>query len=152
MTASDVFLIDTNILVYAHDASDTSKQIISMNIVDWCLKGERALAVSAQNLSEFFSVTTTKKILAKKEAIKALSDIIKFSGWKKIDFNHLTVLDAAKIADEHNMSYWDSLLAATMRQNGVFNLYTENVKDFKVPWLNAVNPFNIKESKGIAKG
>ena len=25
-------------------------------------------------------------------------------------------------------------------QNGIFNIYTENTKDFKIKWINAVNP------------
>ena len=53
--------------------------------------------------------------------------------------------EAAKICEENSMHYWDSLLAATMKQNGIFSIYTENTKDFKPKWLNAVNPF-IKNS------
>ncbi len=42
------------------------------------------------------------------------------------------------------MSFWDSLLAATMKENNIFNIYTENIKDFKVPWINAINPVENK--------
>lgn len=42
---------------------------------------------------------------------------------------------------EHDMHFWDALLAATMRRNGIFNIYTENAKDFKASWISAVNPF-----------
>ncbi len=155
MTVAE-FLLDSNILIYNYDTSDLKKHTIAKNLVDKCWKKEQKFSLSTQNLSEFFSVVTSKKILTKKEAAKILSDIVNFSGWKKIKLNHKTVLEAARISDEHNMSYWDSLLAATMRQNGVFNIYTENVQDFKVRWLNAVNPFSeisdIKKSRGIAKG
>ena len=89
-------------------------------------------------------MTTRKRLLTKKEAIEIISDIIDFHNWIKIDFDHKTVLEAAVISENHDMPYRDSLLAATMRQNGVFNIYTENAKDFKILWLNIVNPFKKK--------
>ncbi len=144
MTEDNVFLIDTNILVYYYDASEAEKHKISNDLINKCWKKELVLAISSQNLSEFFSVTTRKNILTKKIATEIISDIIKFSNFIKIDFTHNTVLDAAHISEEHNMPYWDSLLAATMRQNGIVNIYTENTKDFKMPWLNVVNPFEKK--------
>lgn len=141
MTGDELFLVDSNILIYNFDTSEMIKHKIAKRLIDKCFKGEEKFAVSSQNLSEFFSVTTSKKFLEKKEAIEIISKIIDFMNWIKIDFSHKTVLDAAVLSEEHNMSYWDSLLAATMRQNNIFNLYTENAKDFKLPWLNSVNPF-----------
>jgi len=141
MTENEVFLLDTNILVYAYDGTDIDKHITSKKIINKCLDGEYQIAISPQNLSEFFSVTTSKSLLDKADAIKVISDIIVFPGWKKIGFDHITVLTAAKISDEYKMSYWDSLLAATMKQNSVLKIYTENTKDFKIPWLVVENPF-----------
>ena len=54
------------------------------------------------------------------------------------------ILEAAKISEEYDMHYWDALLAATMRQNNVLSMYTENAQDFRVPWLNVVDPFGKK--------
>lgn len=146
MTGGEIFLVDSNILIYNFDASDIIKHKVAKQIIDRCLKGENKLAVSSQNLSEFFSVATSKKLLTKREAVEIISNLIELSNWIKIDFNHKTVLDAAFISEEHGMSYWDSLLAATMRQSGIFNLYTENAKDFKMKWMNVVNPFGKKNS------
>lgn len=137
----EIFLADSNILIYNYDTSDMDKHNTAKSILDKCWKGEKRLAVSAQNLSELFSVTTRKGFITKKEIMTDISNIIDFPDWMKLDFNHKTVLDACRISEEHSMSYWDSLLAATMRQNSVLNLYTENAKDFKMPWLNVVNPF-----------
>lgn len=141
MTGDEIFLIDTNVLIYYYDAADQRKHRIAKNIIDDCWNNERNIVVSAQTLSEFFSIVTKKKFLSGKDAIRVISDIIEFDGWIKISFSHETVLDAAKISEEAGMPYWDSLLAATMKHNLVFNIYTENKKDFKTPWLNAQNPF-----------
>ncbi|MBI4162137.1 MAG: PIN domain-containing protein [Candidatus Aenigmarchaeota archaeon] len=145
MTEDRVFLIDTNILVYYYDMSEAEKHKIVNDLINKCWKREAYFAVSTQNLSEFFSVTTRKNILTKKASMEIVSDIIKFSNFIKFDFTYNTVLDAAAISEEHNMPYWDSLLAATMRQSGIVNIYTENKKDFKMPWLNVVNPFEKKK-------
>jgi len=142
MTDDSIFLIDTNMLVYAHDQADKNKHEISKSIIKERLL-EGTIAISSQNLSEFFSVVTRKKILEKQDAIKVISDIIEVSSWAKIDFTHKTVLEAAKISEQYSMHYWDSLLAATMKQNSILNLYTENARDFKIPWLNVVNPFEV---------
>ena len=40
------------------------------------------------------------------------------------------------------MSFWDSLIAATMIENNILSIYTEKEKDFKVPSLNVINPFS----------
>lgn len=147
MNENNIFLIDTNILVYNYDSSEAAKHAVAKSIIDKCWGNKTKLAISSQNLSEFFSVVTSKKILSKKDALSNIVDITRFSGFIKINFDHETVIQSAKISDEHGMSYWDSLLAATMKQSSILNLYTENVKDFKVPWLNAVNPFEAHKKR-----
>ncbi len=142
--SDEIFLIDSNVLIYNYDEADPAKHKTAKALLDSCWKGGMKFAVSSQNLSEFFYVTTRKNILDKKKAIIIISDIINFPGWIKISFDHNTVLEAAKISEEHNMHYWDALLAATMRQNNVLSIYTENAKDFHVPWLNVVDPFRKK--------
>ncbi len=141
---AEIFLVDSNILIYNYDNSDTEKHEIAKGILDNCWEGRNTLAVSSQNLSEMFFVTTRKGLRSKEDGITDLSDIIKFPGWVKINLDHKTVLEAARISEKYDMTYWDALLAATMKQHGILNLYTENTKDFKVPWLNAVNPFGKK--------
>lgn len=147
MPENEIFLLDTNILIYAYDKTEARKHEIAKNLIIKCLAGKQKLAVSSQNLSEFFSVTTAKGLLTKEDAIGIISDIISFSGWIKIDFDHKTVLDAAVMSAEYAMSYWDSLLAATMKKNSVVSMYTENSKDFKAAWLNVVDPFETLKKK-----
>jgi predicted nucleic acid-binding protein len=51
------------------------------------------------------------------------------------------VLSAIRIHREFDVPYWDALIAATMRENGVTRIYTEDEKSFrKIPWLEVVNP------------
>jgi predicted nucleic acid-binding protein len=40
------------------------------------------------------------------------------------------------------MHLWDAAIAATMKENDIFEIVTENVKDFKkIPQLKVSNPF-----------
>ena len=107
MTENNIFLLDSNILIYNYDDADPVKHKTAKKLIDNCWDGKEKLALSTQNLSEFFSITTTKKFLDKKDSIRIISDIIKFPGFVKIIFDHETVLEAAKISDEYKMSYWD---------------------------------------------
>lgn len=140
MTESELFLIDTNLLVYAAEKDQSDKAQKSKDLVNKCWRGEEILAVSCQNLAEFVFATTRKAKLNLEEAKVFAGFIAEFNGFKKIEYNANTVLSAIEIANEFKTSFWDSLLAATMRENGIFNIYTENVNDFKIPWIKAVNP------------
>ena len=137
---SNIFLIDSNILIYACEAEDSIKRQKAKEIVNKCWQGKEKFVVSAQNLAEFVFVSTRKSKLKLEEAKIFVSYIVGFIGFRKIGYTSETVLSAISIANEFKMSFWDSLLAATMRENGIFNIYTENAKDFKMPWINAVNP------------
>ena len=137
---SDLFLIDTNLLVYAAEKDESAKAQKSKELINKCWRVEETLVVSSQNLSEFVYVTVRKAKLNLQEAKTFTEFIVDFHGFKKIEYTENTVLSAIEIMNEFKTSFWDSLLAATMRENGIFNIYTENVSDFKIHWIKAVNP------------
>lgn len=136
-----LFLVDSNILIYAYDKDEIIKKKNAGRLINQCFDAEILLAVSNQNLAEFVHVTTKKAKLNLEQAKTIVNDIINSVGFVKINYSAKTIPSAISIADEFKMSFWDSLLAATMRENGIFSIYTENAKDFKMPWINAVNPF-----------
>jgi predicted nucleic acid-binding protein len=137
-------LVDTNILVYAHDTSNMDKHNIAKNLLASKLRSSKTLVISSQSLSEFF-VVTTKKItnpLPASEVEKIISDIVNTSGWEKISYSSITVLRTIKMQIKYGKHYWDTLLTTTMLENGITTIYTENTKDFeKIPHIKAINPF-----------
>ena len=137
---SELFLIDTNIFIYAYEKEDSIKKNKSKNLLDECLSGMKEFAISNQNLSAFVSVSTRKGKLSIEEARNFVVKATQFAGFKKINYTAETIPMALDFAQEFKTSFWDALLAATMRENGIFNIYTENVSDFKMPWIKAVNP------------
>ena len=137
---SDLFLVDTNILVYSYDKDEPSKRSRAEELLSKCFSGESSLAISVQSLAEFVSVTTRKSKLSFVQATINVSDIMETQHFKKICYKAETIISAIGISKEYQTPFWDALLAATVRENNIFHIYTENISDFKIPWIKAVNP------------
>ena len=140
----EIFLIDTNILVYAFDNSERKKHEIALNILKKCSERKEIYALSSQNLAEFFIVMSSKvkNKVNKKEVQDIIENIIEFEGFEKINYDESTVLKSIKIHIENKVDFWDALIASTMLNNGINEIYTENIKDFsKIPDIKCINPF-----------
>lgn len=137
-------LLDSNILVYAFDTSEKEKYQAAKNLLQKCLDRKEIFFVSLQNISEFYSVVTTKieKPISHKEARDICKQIFLFSGFRKIISTHQTMLDAMYINEQFSVPYFDALIAATMLENQVPIIYTENIRHFsKIPGIRTINPF-----------
>ncbi|MBI5635810.1 PIN domain-containing protein [Candidatus Micrarchaeota archaeon] len=139
MQAGSLALIDTNVLVYAVDGG-SSKHEAAVRIVAERCRSETCL-VSAQNLAEFVCVVTEKhKKLTGEQANQFVSDLASNSIVLAYKASH--VLRANQLRQAYATPFFDSLLAATMEDAGVYQIITENEKDFrKIPWLTVINPF-----------
>lgn len=145
--SGDLALIDTNLLVYAVDTSEPAKQQVCKELFRECWKQKRNFAVSVQNLSEFYTVTTSARRIEKpipvKDAQKFVCMIVDFRNWQVIAPTARTIATAIDLSIKHNIHYWDAMIAATMRENEVFSIYTEDVKHFsRIPGLTVVNPLD----------
>lgn len=139
----EIILVDSNILIYAHDKLDIEKHNKSVKILEKCWNKELKLAVSTQNLSEFYVVVTKKFKLPieKNIANNIIRKIIEYENWKKIIIKETSIIKAMEFSEKYNMGYWDALIAATMIENNITTIYTENVKDFeKIKELKVINP------------
>lgn len=144
----ELALIDSNILTYVFDADEPDKQRVCRELISDCWNRKRKYAVSVQNLSEFYVVVTSKikTPIPKKIANEFVSSIVKFHNWKVINFDADTVLSAIEINMEYGIHYWDAVLAATMKEHGIFSIYTEDQHFSKIPWLVALNPMAGRKS------
>ena len=145
--SDELSLIDSNLLGYVFDESEPEKKKICKDLIAECWKGERKYAVSVQNLSEFY-IVVTKKIqypIPEKVAKRFIELIIDFQGWLVLNINARTVTSAVDICSKYEIHYWDALLAATMRDNRVSSIYTEDGDFKKIPWLKVVDPFELKK-------
>ena len=94
-------------------------------------------------LGELFVVLTKRvgKPLPKEKASTIVLALADSSKWNEINYTHLTVKCALEDMRAINASFWEILIAETMRDAGVTKIYTENEKDFKkIPWIRIENP------------
>ncbi len=137
------FLIDTNIIAYAYDLSEPLKREKCLSLIEEIFSGEKEAFITNQILGELF-VTLTKNFkrpMEKEDAQIIISSIIKSNNWIKINYNHNTIERAIILSREYSLPFWDSLISATMIENNITVIYTENEKDFnKIQGIKVINP------------
>jgi predicted nucleic acid-binding protein len=119
------FLVDTNILVYVYDTTDAAKQRRAIAVLDQ-LRLRRSGALSTQILGEYF-VTVTRKIpvpLMPARAERSITNYVR--SWTVYDLTPLVVLEALRGVQRYQFSYWDGLIWATAKLNGVPNVLSED--------------------------
>ena len=134
-------LIDTNILVYAYDQATPEKQRRAIDLLHH-IHTARAGTVSAQTLSEFFSVTTRKLIppLTPTEAEKQLQAFA--AQWPVLPVTDKVVLEAARGVRMYQLHFWDAQIWAAARLNGVQFVFSEDCNaNAVVEGVRFVNPF-----------
>ena len=142
-------VLDTNILAYAYDRSDAKRRKICGKIVKSCFLGESRCYVSGQILGELYVVLTKKvaKPLSNAQAALIIDGFVDSPNWGKLDYSHATVKRTVEDLKTVGTSFWDMLIAETMRDAGVRLLYTENEKDFEmIPWVTVKNPLLVDSS------
>lgn len=142
MTAKPA-LVDTNILCYAFDAGEPEKRAAASGLLARVFRSEEELAVSVQNLAEF-SVVAREKLehpLPDEIVTRFIRDISSFDGWTVIRYDAGTVIRAIEISRTWNLHFWDSLLVATMQEQGIDTIWSEDSHFSKIPWLIVKNPF-----------
>lgn len=139
----DKVFFDTSVLVYAFDESETEKHGIALKLVKDNVSDSTAV-ISSQVLLELYNVLTrfVSNPISNKEAASIISDFINASDWEKLDYNIDIVNKAIETAMNSKISVWDSMIAETMKESGVFRILTENEKDFgRIKGIVVVNPF-----------
>lgn len=138
---SELQLIDTNILVYAYDKSNQKKHKLAKEIVKTTWINQNGV-LSIQNLAEFYSIITRKvqKPIPISKAKQIILDLIE--GFEILRYSEQTIISAIDNQLIYGFPFWDALIVATMEENGIDVIVTENEKDFKkVEWLKVINPF-----------
>lgn len=136
-------LIDTNIIVHGYVLLRAGKHRIARNIIEEIWKKGNGIT-ALQNLCEFFSVVTkqVENPMPLELARKIIEQILTSPKWQIIDRDEKAVLKAMDLVEKSRVPFWDALIAASMLENGIKNIFTENEKDFKrVPGIRVINPF-----------
>ena len=132
--------VDTNVLVYARDASDPEKQAAGAAWIEhlWTSAGGR---LSLQVLQEYY-VTVTRKLEPGLTANEARDDIRDLAAWRPVRIDEAVVEAAWRLEDRYELSFRDSLIVATAQAAGCQTLLTEDLQHgLEVDGLRIADPF-----------
>jgi predicted nucleic acid-binding protein len=132
--------VDTNVLVYARDASDIGKQAIAAAWMEhlWTSAGGR---LSVQVLQEYY-VTVTRKLDPGLSAEEAREDVRDLAAWRPLGIDQPIVEAAWRMEDRYGLSFWDSLIVAAAQAAGCEALLTEDLQHgLDIDGLRVADPF-----------
>jgi predicted nucleic acid-binding protein len=137
-----VYLIDTNVLIYAYDAADSAKQVKALEV----LRRARTAgigALSVQVLGEFYT-NITRKPLKPLTVEEAQATALRYCrSWPVLDLTDRTFLDAVGAVAQHRLSFWDALIWGTAMQNRLPYILTEDQQHGRlVGGVRYLNPFD----------
>lgn len=143
-----MYLLDSNVLVYAHNQSSPFHKI-ARSILGDVLTGEIEGCVSFQNLYEFYSIITdskrVEKPLSPKKARKVLLIFLNADNLPKIytkNTNLAVTAEVLKSMEVKKQQIFDLVLVSTMIENDVGGIYTADETFFKkFEFLEVIDPF-----------
>ena len=137
---SDRYFVDTNILMYAHDASAGEKHQRAKALVE-TLWRDRTGVVSTQVLQEL-AVNLRKKTKKPLDA-KATKEIVAdYLVWQVIVNGGESILEALDIEARYRISFWDALVVQAAQASGAEILYSEDLSHGQIfGVVRVVNPF-----------
>jgi len=119
--------VDTNVFVYARDASEPSKQPAAESWVRslW-LSGRGRL--STQVLHELY-VTLTRKLRPGLPRDVAREEVRELQSWRPVAITADVLDEAWVLEDRFGLSFWDALVVAAARVAGCGAVLSEDLQD-----------------------
>ena len=118
-------LIDTNVLVYAHDRGEYAKQGRAIETLE-ALQAMGIGRLSAQCLGEFFRATTRGPGPMLTVADAALQVERLAHSFPVLPITPLVVIEATRGVRQRRMAYWDAQIWATARLNQIPVVFSED--------------------------
>jgi predicted nucleic acid-binding protein len=130
--------LDTNILFYAEDRSEPTKQRKALDIIKSHLE-QRTGVVSLQVLQEYFS-TVTKKLRLDAGMLRNKIEI--YSKFSVAEAGLSDIFAAIDMHRLHGFSFWDAMILRMAKQSGCRVLLSEDLQAGRFfEGIEIVNPF-----------
>lgn len=148
--ADEPTFVDTNVLVYAHDASEPAKQPIARAALER-LWSTRTGLVSTQVLQEFYVVATSAHKLAMSPSdAREIVDL--YSAWPVVVIEPVLILAASRLHETARISFWDALIVEAARVAGASRILSEDLAHAqRFEGIRVENPFHGPESVGVVR-
>jgi len=138
---SDRIFFDTNILVYAYTTDEQSKHGICKEIVKKVFTGDVKATISNQIIGELSRALLDKFNSPLLDVEKVIDGLILYKNLDKVNYTPQTIRKALFNCKTYKTPFWDSVIAETMKENGITEIFTENESDFsKIPGIKVTNP------------
>jgi predicted nucleic acid-binding protein len=122
---SDRYFVDTNILMYAHDASAGEKHDRAKALVAELWR-DRSGVVSTQVLQEL--AVNLRRKTAKPLDAKATRDVVAdYLTWQVIVNGGESILQALDLEARYQISFWDALVLQAAQSSSAEILYSEDL-------------------------
>ncbi len=132
--------VDTNVLIYAHDADAGSKQEVARALLR-DLWESRTGVLSAQVLQEFY-VNATRKIRSPLPRPAARSVVDTYAPWCVDGVTPADLARAFQLEDDARLGFWDALIVAVAIRSGAQRVLSEDLNDGQtIAGLTIENPF-----------
>lgn len=117
--------VDTNVLIYAHDAEagDKREQAVTVLRELW---EKQSGALSTQVLQEFY-VNVTRKITKPLKRATAREIIERYGAWHLVAPDLRLVVDATHLEQRSRLSFWDAMIVVAAQRSGASTLLTEDL-------------------------
>ena len=132
--------VDTNILVYAHDAGAQQKHETARDLVAALWESNNGV-ISTQVVQELY-VNIVKKAtrpLTPKHAQRTISEYLR---WEVVVNSGDAILQAFDIESRYRISFWDALIVQAANSAGAEILYSEDLNHQQnYDGVQVINPF-----------
>ncbi len=137
---SDFVFVDTNIFLYARDASEPKKQEVAAQRLSE-LWDERNGRLSVQVLNEYF-VNVTQKLDPGLSPDEAWDDVEALSVWEPLSMDLTLLQRGFAVQRRYGLSWWDSLIVAAAEAAGCDTILSEDLADGELYFgITVENPF-----------
>jgi len=137
-------LVDTNVLLYAHDPRDPAKQACAVALIRRLIEAE-VLTVTAQVVNELYVALTRpgrQPGLIPQQASTIVRDLMAVAD--VLPLTAATTDLALRAAADYGMHFWDALIWATAKENGVSVILTEDIPSAPhLEGIDYINPFAV---------
>jgi predicted nucleic acid-binding protein len=117
--------VDTNILLYAYDRGRPDKQARAAALLKKLWQAGNG-ALSVQVLQEFY-VNATRKLPEPLEPKEAEAVVTDFGAWKVYAPRLADVIEAIRLQQAHQLSFWDAMIVHSARSLGCEILWSEDL-------------------------
>lgn len=118
---SGTVFLDSNVLIYLYSQAEPAKQKAARDVIarETCLTG-------TSNLNEMNHVLIRKKMLTLPQLPAALQNLLSDVDVKTVDV--FAIMEALRIMNRYQYSYFDALVIAMALQHGCGTLYSEDMQ------------------------